>query len=182
MALEDKDKTTFITTWGTFCYKVMSFGLKNNGATYQRAMCARLRISVKQNDAESKCRVLTHLGCWLSCYRQRLSRYDLGRDLFVSDSTDSRFDAIDFINPSPVQFLYPTSKSILALGIFMTIAKGSSIAIPRNYKIATSSVGRDYVQGLDLMTPSSMTITMSDGDGSPSLARSLRIKSTRVRW
>ncbi|KAE8685499.1 BTB/POZ domain-containing protein SETH6 [Hibiscus syriacus] len=35
---EDMEKTTFITMWGTFCYKVMSFGLKNAGATYQRAM------------------------------------------------------------------------------------------------------------------------------------------------
>jgi len=40
MALEDMEKTTFITLWGTFCYKVMSFGLKNAGATYQRAMVA----------------------------------------------------------------------------------------------------------------------------------------------
>ena len=30
--------TTFLTMWGTFCYKVMPFGLKNVGATYQRAM------------------------------------------------------------------------------------------------------------------------------------------------
>ncbi|KAA3484371.1 RNA-directed DNA polymerase (Reverse transcriptase), Ribonuclease H [Gossypium australe] len=35
---EDMEKTTFITLWGTFCYKVMPFGLKNAGATYQRAM------------------------------------------------------------------------------------------------------------------------------------------------
>jgi len=40
MAPEDMQKTTFITLWGTFCYKVMSFRLKNAGATYQRAMVA----------------------------------------------------------------------------------------------------------------------------------------------
>ena len=40
MALEDMEKMTFVTLWGTFCYKVMSFGLKNTGATYQRAMVA----------------------------------------------------------------------------------------------------------------------------------------------
>ena len=38
MAPEDMEKTTFTTPWGTFCYKVMPFGLKNAGATYQRAM------------------------------------------------------------------------------------------------------------------------------------------------
>ena len=40
MAPEDMEKATFITLQGTFCYKVMSFGLKNAGATYQRAMVA----------------------------------------------------------------------------------------------------------------------------------------------
>ena len=38
MAPEDMEKTTFVTQWGTFCYKVMPFGLKNAGATYQHAM------------------------------------------------------------------------------------------------------------------------------------------------
>ncbi|RDY13722.1 gag-pol, partial [Mucuna pruriens] len=36
--------------------------------------------------------------------------------------------------------------------------------------------------GLDSVTPSSTTIVMVDGDGPPPLARTLRIKSTRVRW
>ena len=38
MAPKDMEKTTFITLWGTFCYQVMSFGLKNAGATYQKEM------------------------------------------------------------------------------------------------------------------------------------------------
>ena len=38
MAKEDREKTTFITPWGTFCYKIMPFGLKNVGETYQRGM------------------------------------------------------------------------------------------------------------------------------------------------
>ena len=38
MTDEDKEKTTFITPSGTFCYKVIPLGLKNIGATYQREM------------------------------------------------------------------------------------------------------------------------------------------------
>ena len=38
VAPEDMEKTTFVTQWGTYCSKVMPLGLKNAGATYQRAM------------------------------------------------------------------------------------------------------------------------------------------------
>ncbi|KAM2280280.1 hypothetical protein ACFX1S_041018 [Malus domestica] len=38
MGLEDEKLTTFSTSKGIYCYKVMPFGLKNDGATYQRAM------------------------------------------------------------------------------------------------------------------------------------------------
>ncbi|XP_028184579.1 uncharacterized protein LOC114371308 [Glycine soja] len=56
------EKTTFVTLWGTFCYKVMSFGLKNARATYQRAMVAlfhdmmhkEIKVYVDDMTAKSK--------------------------------------------------------------------------------------------------------------------------------
>ena len=33
---KNEEKTTFITNKGLYCYKVMSFGLKNAGVNYQR--------------------------------------------------------------------------------------------------------------------------------------------------
>jgi hypothetical protein len=36
LSLEDREKTSFITPFGIYCYKVMLFGLKNAGVTYQK--------------------------------------------------------------------------------------------------------------------------------------------------
>jgi hypothetical protein len=46
---DDEDKTTFITPQGIYCYKVMSFGLKNAGATYQKAIQKRLKSQIGKN-------------------------------------------------------------------------------------------------------------------------------------
>ena len=45
----DQLKTSFITPFGAFCYKVMSFGLKNAGATYQRCMQRCLHGQIGRN-------------------------------------------------------------------------------------------------------------------------------------
>ena len=76
MAPEDMEKTTFVTLWGTFYYKVMSFGLKNAGATYQRAMVALFHdmmhkeIEVYMNDMIAKSKTEEeHLVTYESCSR-----------------------------------------------------------------------------------------------------------------
>ena len=86
MAPEDMEKMIFVTLWGTFCYKVMSFGLKNAGATYQWAMVALFHdmmhkeIDVYMDDMIAKSKTeeehLVHLQklCKRLCkYRLRLN-------------------------------------------------------------------------------------------------------------
>jgi hypothetical protein len=38
LAIDDEEKTVFITPFGIFCYTKMAFGLKNEGATYQKCV------------------------------------------------------------------------------------------------------------------------------------------------
>ena len=46
---DDEINTAFITPNGVYCYKVMTFGLKNAGATYQRCMQACLESQIGRN-------------------------------------------------------------------------------------------------------------------------------------
>jgi hypothetical protein len=46
---EYEEKTAFITPYVMFCYQVMSFGLKNAGATYQRMMQNCLGSQIGRN-------------------------------------------------------------------------------------------------------------------------------------
>jgi hypothetical protein len=46
---DDNDKTTFIMPHGIYCYKVMTFGLKNAGATYEKAIQKCLKTQIGKN-------------------------------------------------------------------------------------------------------------------------------------
>ena len=49
MAPENQEKTSFITPTGNFYYKVMSFGLKNVGSTYQRMVTKMFKKQLERN-------------------------------------------------------------------------------------------------------------------------------------
>ena len=69
LALSDQEKTAFVTPIGNYHYKVMSFGLKNAGSTYQRMMTRMLKpqlgksIEVYVDDMVVKSKVVSeHVG------------------------------------------------------------------------------------------------------------------------
>ena len=69
LALEDQEKAAFVTPTGNYHYKVMSFGLKNAGSTYQRIMTRMFKpqlgknIEIYVNDMVVKSKVVSeHLG------------------------------------------------------------------------------------------------------------------------
>ena len=49
MEESDQEKTSFVTSQGLFCYKLMPFGLKNAGATYQRLINKMFAHQISRN-------------------------------------------------------------------------------------------------------------------------------------
>ena len=49
LALDDQEKTVFVTPIGNYHYKVMPFGLKNAGSTYQRMMTRMFELQLGKN-------------------------------------------------------------------------------------------------------------------------------------
>ena len=46
---DDQEKTFFVTSQGLYCYKIMLFGLKNAGATYQRLLNCMFSHQIGRN-------------------------------------------------------------------------------------------------------------------------------------
>ncbi|XP_077217903.1 uncharacterized protein LOC143852407 [Tasmannia lanceolata] len=82
MAPEDMIKTTFITQWG-YCYRVMPFGLKNAGVTYQRAATTLLhdmihkKVEVYVDDMIVKAKTREEHAGALRKFFQRIQKFKL---------------------------------------------------------------------------------------------------------
>ncbi|XP_071940321.1 uncharacterized protein [Coffea arabica] len=137
MAEEDREKTAFITPWGTFCYRIIPFGLKNAGATYQRTMTTLFHdmihkeMEVYVDDIIIKSmRAEDHL-IDLKRLFERLRRYDLK------------------LNPTKCAFGAPAGKLLGFIvskkGIEIDPAKIKAIRempVPRTQKNVKSFLGR----------------------------------------
>ena len=69
LALDDQEKTAFVTPIGNYHYKVMPFDLKNAGSTYQRMMMRMFEsllgknVEIYRDDMAMKSKVVSeHLG------------------------------------------------------------------------------------------------------------------------
>ena len=49
LALDDQEKTSFVTPIGNYHYKVLPFGLKNTGSTYQKMMTKMFQSQIGKN-------------------------------------------------------------------------------------------------------------------------------------
>ncbi|XP_070049350.1 uncharacterized protein [Nicotiana tomentosiformis] len=84
---EDAEKTAFITPWGTYCYRIIPFGLKNAGATYMMAMTTifhdmiHKEIEVYVDDVIIKSKKQSDHVKDLRMFFQRLRRYNLKLNL-----------------------------------------------------------------------------------------------------
>ena len=99
LALEDQEKTTFVTPTGNYHYKVMPFGLKNAGSTYQRMMTKMFEpqlgknIEVYIDDVVVKSKVVfEHVGDLQSIFeilREHKLRLNASKCSFVWDQENS---------------------------------------------------------------------------------------------
>ena len=79
---DDEKHTSFRTPLGVYCYTVMPFGLKNAGATYQRAMSTNFR---------------EHLRKTVECYVDDIAVKSRNKNDHLSDLR-TMFDISGFIN------------------------------------------------------------------------------------
>ena len=77
MAEEDQEKTTFITSQGLYCYKVMPFGLKNAGVTYQRLVNKMFSKQIGRN-------MEVHVDDMLVKSKEELTHLDDLRETFAT--------------------------------------------------------------------------------------------------
>ena len=77
MEEEDQEKTAFVISQGLYCYKVMPFGLKNAGATYQRLVNRMFNKQIGRN-------MEVYVDDMLVKSKEELAHLDVLKEMFTS--------------------------------------------------------------------------------------------------
>ncbi|KAJ8480110.1 hypothetical protein OPV22_023837 [Ensete ventricosum] len=162
MAPRDKRNTAFITHNGTYCYKVMPFGLKNAGATYQRLVNRMFKdqvgrnmeiyvddMIVKSRHAETHLADLEEIFRTLKKYRMRLNpakcTFGITAGKFLGfivhqrgiDANPDKIKAIhEMQSPKTAKEVQRLAGRIAALSRFISRAGDKSSAFFRALKLA----------------------------------------------
>jgi hypothetical protein len=136
---DDEDKTTFITPHGIYCYKVMTFGLKNAGATYQKEI--------------QKC-LASQIGKNIEAYVDDVVVKTTVEDQLIADLTETFANLREFqwkLNPTKCVFGVPSG---LLLG-FMVGHRGieaNPAKVDAIRKMAKPSNKKDVMKLIGMMT------------------------------
>jgi hypothetical protein len=135
---DDEDKTTFITPHGIYCYKVMTFGLKNAGATDQKAIQKCLKTQIGKN---------------VEAYVDDVVLKTTEEDKLIADPTETFANLLEFhwkLNPTKCVFGVPSG---LLLG-FMVGHRGieaNPVKIDAIRKMAKPSNKKDVMKLTGMM-------------------------------
>ncbi|XP_013629770.1 PREDICTED: uncharacterized protein LOC106335718 [Brassica oleracea var. oleracea] len=135
---DDREKTAFITDRGTYCYKVMPFGLKNAGETYQRLVnkmfADKLGVTMEVYIDDMLVKSLhaaDHL-CHLKDCFETLNRYGMKLNLakFIWDEKcEEAFMQLKHYLTTPPVLAKPDVGDVLSLYVAVSQAAVSSVLI-----------------------------------------------------
>ena len=143
---DDQEKTSFVTGQGTYCYRVMPFGLKNAGATYQRLVNRMLQkqigtsmevyiddMLVTSTTAELHIAHLTEVFQILREYNMKLNpgkcAFGVSAEKFlgfivnnrgIEENLDKIKAVLDMASPSSIKELQHLTGRIVALSRFVS--------------------------------------------------------------
>jgi hypothetical protein len=150
----DEDKTTFIMPHGIYCYKVMTFGLKNAGATYQKAI--------------QKC-LASQIGRIVEAYVDNVVVKTTIEDQLITDLTETFANLREFqwkLNPTKCVFGVPSG---LLLG-FMVGHRGiqdNPAKVDTIHKMARPSNKKDVMKLTRMMAALGRFISKLSEKGLP---------------
>jgi hypothetical protein len=164
---DDEDKTTFIMPHGIYCYKIMTCGLKNAGATYQKAIQKCLKSQIGKN---------------IEAYVDNVDVKTTEEDKLIADLTETFANLREFqwkLNPTKCIFNVP-SGLLLGFMVGHRGIKANPSKVNAICKMAKPSNKKDVMNLIGIMAALGRFISKVGEKGLPFLK--LLKKANKFVW